>query len=639
MTQLDANSVKINNNIVAIASVASGTPRTNYATLALLTAGIPTGNIYSYVCTDGHRYYWNGTAWTDGGVYQATSIAGDSINLYESSIFDKTNILLSVGKFIFTFANVNAWQVKTYTFNVANLIGKTLSLYIKSVTGNIDTQIATMYFLDSNGTRISANTLTLSTILNGDLLVPVGAVTLRLCLMPNGSTAGVVGTIVTWTGVNLVCGQIKLDKYIYTGEQDILTLNNSLADVKNGNIDLSNSPLKFGVLKYINFILSLTFMDSTTHTLSASTVRSNTNFILGDGKNIILIDVNKNVKAWVNEFDNNHTWIRQVVASNISCDNLSFATINGNYYMIQFGYLDSSAIDLLTLVNNLVYYKSDTMTISDLITKYMSSESTQRHPSSIKSIAHQGYNLFAPPNTIPAIFEASKHGFEWAECDIQWTSDNVAVICHNGTIDATSNGIGTITSMTLATLKTYDFGAWKSTTYAGTRIPTFEEHLLACKKYGLKLVIDHLAGDTQTHIQILLDIIKKYGMLRNVAWSCGLDLNTTAGMILSLDSQAIIVGGGTSWQYITDTDSVTGLPTINTNDLTALYSVYPNCKLWVSQIYSILTLEQIVKFRSFFPNAELFTWAVDDKTIYEQWLPYVDGIFSNQLNNEDVLWS
>jgi len=75
------NTNAINLNAIAIANVASGTPRTTYTTLALLQAGIPAGEIYSYVCTDGHRYWWNGTAWTDGGIYQGIGIADDAVKL------------------------------------------------------------------------------------------------------------------------------------------------------------------------------------------------------------------------------------------------------------------------------------------------------------------------------------------------------------------------------------------------------------------------------------------------------------------------------------------------------------------------------------------------------------------------------
>ena len=59
-----------------IQSLASGSPKGVYATLAALQAAHPTGADGIYVVSaDGHWYYWNGSAWTDGGVYLSTSNA------------------------------------------------------------------------------------------------------------------------------------------------------------------------------------------------------------------------------------------------------------------------------------------------------------------------------------------------------------------------------------------------------------------------------------------------------------------------------------------------------------------------------------------------------------------------------------
>lgn len=55
--------------------IGSGSPKGVYATLAALQAAKPTGDSSIYVTTDnGNWYYWNGTTWTSGGVYQATGI-------------------------------------------------------------------------------------------------------------------------------------------------------------------------------------------------------------------------------------------------------------------------------------------------------------------------------------------------------------------------------------------------------------------------------------------------------------------------------------------------------------------------------------------------------------------------------------
>ncbi|MDP4240785.1 MAG: hypothetical protein Q8904_15085 [Bacteroidota bacterium] len=87
---LKANSTDVNSLATAkadvsyvdtkIASLASGSPKAVYATLADLQAAFPTGDTNIYLVTaDGNWYYWNSSAWVSGGVYQATSIADNSI--------------------------------------------------------------------------------------------------------------------------------------------------------------------------------------------------------------------------------------------------------------------------------------------------------------------------------------------------------------------------------------------------------------------------------------------------------------------------------------------------------------------------------------------------------------------------------
>lgn len=63
-----------------IAAIASGSPAGVYATTAALDSAHPTGDANIYVVTaDGKWYYWNGSAWTAGGVYQSTGIADDYV--------------------------------------------------------------------------------------------------------------------------------------------------------------------------------------------------------------------------------------------------------------------------------------------------------------------------------------------------------------------------------------------------------------------------------------------------------------------------------------------------------------------------------------------------------------------------------
>ena len=96
---------------------------------------------------------------------------------------------------------------------------------------------------------------------------------------------------------------------------------------------------------------------------------------------------------------------------------------------------------------------------------------------SVKIIAHRGANRKAPQNTLPAFRQAIADGADGFETDVHLTRDGIPVICHNYTIDKTSDGTGEISSYTLDELKQFDFGAYFSEDFRGTPLPTLDEFL------------------------------------------------------------------------------------------------------------------------------------------------------------------
>ena len=95
----------------------------------------------------------------------------------------------------------------------------------------------------------------------------------------------------------------------------------------------------------------------------------------------------------------------------------------------------------------------------------------------VKVIAHRGSNKKAPQNTLPAFRQAIAEGTDGFETDVHLTKDKKLVICHNYTIDDTSNGVGNITSYTLGELKKFDFGSYFGNDFANTPLPTLDEFL------------------------------------------------------------------------------------------------------------------------------------------------------------------
>lgn len=135
----------------------------------------------------------------------------------------------------------------------------------------------------------------------------------------------------------------------------------------------------------------------------------------------------------------------------------------------------------------------------------------------VKAVNHRGYCTKAPENTLSAYRLSAKNRFEYVECDISFTSDGVPVLLHDSTIDRTSNGTGKISEMTLAEARTYDFGSWFSEDYAREKIPTAEEFIALCRKLSLHPYIELKSG-SEAQIKGLVNIVRKYGMLKNVTW-------------------------------------------------------------------------------------------------------------------------
>ncbi len=147
---------------------------------------------------------------------------------------------------------------------------------------------------------------------------------------------------------------------------------------------------------------------------------------------------------------------------------------------------------------------------------------------SVKAVAHRGYNggaTAAPENTLPAYSLAKQMGFSYVECDICFTSDNVAVVLHDDSIDRTSDGTGKIYDLTLEQVRTYDFGSWKNAKYTGTKIPTLKEFLQLCHNLNLHPYLEMKGGlpnGTQANIESIVDTVKETNMQGRVSYIGGI---------------------------------------------------------------------------------------------------------------------
>ncbi len=105
-----------------------------------------------------------------------------------------------------------------------------------------------------------------------------------------------------------------------------------------------------------------------------------------------------------------------------------------------------------------------------------------------KIISHRGANRYAPQNTLPAFEKSIQLGVDGFETDVHMTRDGIPVICHNYTIEDTSNGMGSISTYTLDELKKFDFGSYFDPAFTGTRIPTLDEFLDLTAKSDIEIM-------------------------------------------------------------------------------------------------------------------------------------------------------
>ena len=240
----------------------------------------------------------------------------------------------------------------------------------------------------------------------------------------------------------------------------------------------------------------------------------------------------------------------------------------------------------------------------------------------IKSIAHRGFSSTAPENTLPAYILAKEKGFSYVECDIAFTKDGIAVLLHDATIDRTSDGSGNIIDLTYEELLQYDFGSWKGSKYAGTKIPTFEEFIALCKELGLHpyIEIKNDATYTQEQVQSLVNIVEEYGMEDNCTW---ISFNITyLEYVKNVDDTARL--GYVSSKTITQS---------MINSVKALQTDKNEVFLDIS--YNMLNENNVMLAMA--NGLALETWTVDNTNDIKLRPKYISGYTSNKLIANDYL--
>lgn len=124
-------------------------------------------------------------------------------------------------------------------------------------------------------------------------------------------------------------------------------------------------------------------------------------------------------------------------------------------------------------------------------------------------IAHRGYSILAPENTLPAFERALAAGADLVELDYHHSSDGVPMVLHDYTLDRTTDATNRwggkaikILDRPSSELRRLEAGLWFKPPHPGARVITLNEALDVIQKSGVTL-IERKAGDAATCVELL----------------------------------------------------------------------------------------------------------------------------------------
>jgi len=98
-------------------------------------------------------------------------------------------------------------------------------------------------------------------------------------------------------------------------------------------------------------------------------------------------------------------------------------------------------------------------------------------PARVWTIAHRGASADRPENTVAAFDEALRQGCDGIELDLRLSSDGVAMVFHDDTLEKLGDPERRVRDLEAAELRAFDCGSWFDSRFAGEQIPTLDEVL------------------------------------------------------------------------------------------------------------------------------------------------------------------
>lgn len=133
----------------------------------------------------------------------------------------------------------------------------------------------------------------------------------------------------------------------------------------------------------------------------------------------------------------------------------------------------------------------------------------------VEITAHRAGGLRGPENTIAALKQAISDEADWAEIDVQLTSDNELVVMHDTDLARVGGGKKQVSEATLAEIQKLDVGKSFAARYEGERIATFAEFLAAARDQ-IRLNVElkpHGKNDDEPLTRAVVEAIREANMV------------------------------------------------------------------------------------------------------------------------------
>lgn len=494
--------------------LASGSPKGTYPSWTSLTEAYPNGDNGIYVVLgDGKWYYWHtlDNMWKAGGVYQGTELQDNSVE----TVKIKDGAVVTDKQTIDIFPrNIKEWGSNTYNATIGEQRTNRDYLYNDSTNYRHDTRqlikvppSSELYITSKGNYQVAIWEFDGNELFIADRGYRTGWLTLS----ENTSYIMIICSTKDYTPVTL---------------EDMLKYNActvELAIKPSINVNDFAQTKEYPLINYVSQEPML-WMNGVYSNATKTYISTNNRLCLKEENRLegligrIYYSVAVGYNIGILPFDKD----------NIMLHDGGWKSGSGFYYLpdktekvlITLRKIDDTYIHLNDLKFADVLISNDEIPFEyhkdDLVKKLKENERfTYGLSDRVRFIGHAGMEGFGPENTLEAYKESVKTGVWGAECDLGVTADNHLVLMHDYTVDRTTDGTGNVSDLTLAEIKALNIDV-NLHGFTNVKVPTIEEYLDVCKKYGLYPIIEVKEDGHQTGmVDLLLPILEKRNLIND----------------------------------------------------------------------------------------------------------------------------